>query len=893
MRIHELAKKYSVTNDELIALLQNAGYEVNTHMSSVDYDMLEALERHFNWSTPAKKKAKAKKKTKSTTKAEVVVQTKVKVKARLKTKAKLQKREEPAEEKTKKEEKTTVKTKAKLTAKAKAGAAAEEKTKAEKKSETKAKATTKTKSKTKAKKAVQATPETDTAAKETKAEKAVKDRPKAETAKGSPRAAEPAKEATKVKEAEKSAKPATQVKPGGPAKAEKKIHADAASGEKKRAKETKRPKAERKAKGAKRTAEKHIEPSKPRARKTPAEIDAQRKAVRESVRRTLAKLETTRKTKRRKSKTAGEIATDLQPVQIQDKSTVAMLADVLEIPVEEIVRCCEEMGVAATPTQELDRDIIELVAEAVGRTVKIEAVYGETRLREEAAVDPSKLRPRAPIVTVMGHVDHGKTSILDYIRKTNVVGGEAGGITQHVGAYEVDAGSGKITFIDTPGHEAFTAMRARGAQLTDIVVLVVAADDGVMPQTVEAINHTKAAGVTMVVAINKSDLASANPANVRQQLAQAGVVVEGYSGDVVEAEVSAKTGQGIDKLLEMILLQAELLELKADPTTRAQGVVVESKKEEGRGIMCTVLIQQGTLGIGDVFVVGNEYGKVRSLLDHRGKRVKEAGPSSPVQVLGFNGVPEAGDSFIAVKDEREAREVSDKRRQAMRTRDLLPEKTLTLEDLYAQIQQGEIKELDIVIKGDTDGSVEALRDCLTPISFDEVKVKVLHSGVGVVSEWDVLLAANSDALVLAFNTNVAPKAKTLAKLKGVEVRNYDVIYEAVEDIENAMKGMLEPEIVERVLGKAEVRKVFRVSKMGLVAGSMVVEGVIERNASARVFRGEELMFEGKVVSLKRFQDDVKEVAENFECGIGLSGFDTLQEGDVIEAFVVEERARVV
>jgi translation initiation factor IF-2 len=424
-------------------------------------------------------------------------------------------------------------------------------------------------------------------------------------------------------------------------------------------------------------------------------------------------------------------------------------------------------------------------------------------------------------------------------------------------------------------------------------VLVVAADDGVMPQTIEAINHTKASGVPMVVAINKIDLPGANPANVRQQLAQYGVTVESFGGDVVEVEVSAKTGEGIDKLLEMILLQAELLELKADPTARAQGVVVEAKKEEGRGILCTVLVQQGTLNVGDVFVVGNEHGKVRSLLDHRGKRVKSAPPSVPAQVLGFNGVPEAGDTFIAVKDGREAKDVSEMRQQASRSREMQPAKALTLEDLYAQIQEGEIKELNIIVKGDTNGSVEALCDSLSPMSVDEVKVKIVHSGVGSVTEHDVLLATSANALIIAFNTNIVPSAKNMAKLKGIEIRQYNVIYEAVEDVDEAMKGMLEPEFVERVLGRAEVRKVFRVSKLGLVAGSMVVEGTIERNASARVYRGEDVVFEGRIISLKRFQDDVREVTENFECGIGLSGFDALAESDVIEAFVVEERARVV
>jgi translation initiation factor IF-2 len=878
MRIHDLAKKYNVTTDDLIHLLKNAGYDVSTHMSSVDYDMLEALERHFNWSAPAKKKAKAKKKTKAKAKLETTVKAKVKVKARLKP------REKPEEKKPGSEEKIAAKTKAKVTAKSKSASTADEKT------ETKTKAKAKIVAKKTAETAAKAKTKTTTQVKEVREERPA---PVAvETKTGN--------QVGKVSKAPKTERKAAASSAGAMAKKPEtkpertKAEKQAPQGKKR---ETTKPASPKVGKAPRESAPPEKKPGapsrKPRVRRTPGEVDAQRKAVRESVRRTLAKLETTRKTKRRKTKGGETDPADLKPIQVQDKSSVAALAESLGVPVEDIIQCCEEMGISAAATQELDKDVIELVADAIGRVVAIEAVYGESRLREEAVIDPEKLQPRAPVVTVMGHVDHGKTSILDYIRHSNVAGGEAGGITQHIGAYEVEAAGGRITFIDTPGHEAFTAMRARGAQLTDIVVLVVAADDGVMPQTIEAINHTHASGVPMVVAINKTDLPGANPDNVRQQLSQHGVAVENYGGDVVEASVSAKTGDGIDKLLEMILLQAELLELQADPTTLAQGVVIESKKEEGRGILCTVLVQQGTLEIGDVFVVGSQHGKVRSLLDHRGKPVKKAGPATPVQILGFNGVPEAGDSFIAVKNEREAREVSIKRQEDMRTRELQPAKALTLEDLYARIQQGEVKELNVIIKGDTNGSVEALENSLSPMFIEEVKVKVIGAGVGTVSESDVLLASSSNAIVIAFSTSISPKAKSMAKQKSIEVRGYDVIYEAIADIDDAMKGMLEPEIVERVLGRAEVRKVFRVSRLGLVAGSMVVQGVMERNANARVYRDDEMVFEGKIRSLKRFQDDVKEVAENFECGIGLSGFDSLQESDVIEAFVVEEKARIV
>jgi translation initiation factor IF-2 len=412
-----------------------------------------------------------------------------------------------------------------------------------------------------------------------------------------------------------------------------------------------------------------------------------------------------------------------------------------------------------------------------------------------------------------------------------------------------------------------------------------------MPQTIEAVSHTRAAKVPMIIAINKIDLPSANPLAVRQQLANQGVIVEDYGGDVQCVEVSARTGKGIDRLLEMILLQAELAELKADPTARAQAVVVETKKEEGRGILVTVLVQQGTLHIGDVFVVGNECGKVRSLFDFNGKAVREAGPSTPVVVLGLDGLPEPGDTMIVVKNEREAREIALKRQEVTRARELQPTKAMTLEQLYAQIQGGAVKELNLIVKADTNGSVEALRDSLSPMSVEGVKVSVLHAAVGAVSESDVLLAMNTAAVIIAFNTKVTPKAKDIAKLKGVDIRSYRIIYEVLEDVDKAMKGMLEPVFVERVLGRAEVRKLFRVAKLGAIAGSMVVDGQIVRNANARVLRNDEVVYTGKITSLKRFQDDVREVNTNFECGIGLQ-FDEIAEGDIIEAYVVEEKVRV-
>ncbi len=856
MRISELAKKYNVTNDELIALLKNAGYSVANPNSAVDYDMLTALDRHFSWAQTSGKKTKAKAPSKAAkaTKAAAVDTAKAKVKLRKAKGPEPEAAPEPAKDKPKvKLAKATKPAPAVVEAPA-------EKPKAEKPDKKDAKASEKT--------AVAVAP--------------------AKGAKPAVAEAKPSKAGDK--KAAAAVAPAPAPKPHTPPKPKKLTPLDE-------------------------LAKAPMEPLIAIEPDTPAEVAAElveaeeehkrghghvhakasdAEQVRESVRRTLAKMETTRKTKRRKSRPGPVETENLPPVRVQAGATAADLGYALGISADEVVSRMGQLDIQGDAATALDRDAIELVAEELGRRVDVEASFGETQLKLDAQIDPAKLAARAPVVTVMGHVDHGKTSILDYIRKANVAAGEAGGITQHVGAYEVSTPNGKITFIDTPGHEAFTAMRARGAKSTDIVVLVVAADDGVMPQTIEAINHVRAAKVPMIVAMNKTDLPTANVGALMQQLAQQSVLVEGYGGDVVSVEVSAKTGKNIDKLLEMILLQAELAELRADPTARAQGVVVEVRKEEGRGILITVLVQQGTLRIGDVFVVGNEYGKVRSLFDHAGKAVREAGPSTPVVVLGADGLPEAGDAFIAVKNEREAREVAAKRQEVLRTKGLEPTKALTLEELYAQIQGGAVKELNVVLKADTNGSLEALRDSLVQMNVEGIKVNVVHGGVGGVSESDVLLAQSTNAVIIAFNTKVTPKAKDIAKLKGIEVRSYRIIYEALEDIDKALKGMLEPIFVERVLGRAEVRKIFRVSKLGTIAGCMVVEGTIQRNASARVIRGGEVIVpKGKISSLKRFQDDAREVAQNFECGIGVAGFDDFVERDIIEAFVVEEKARVV
>jgi translation initiation factor IF-2 len=629
----------------------------------------------------------------------------------------------------------------------------------------------------------------------------------------------------------------------------------------------------------------------PAGPKDVSRIDAQQKAVRESVRRTLAKIEATRRTRRRKTKTNDATAVIELPVRVAEGITVEALATAFEIDAAEIVRRGEDLGLVAVKNQPLNREAIELLADDFDKNIHVVADDVEDLIETDARVEPARLKPRAPIVTVMGHVDHGKTSILDFIRKARVAAGEAGGITQHIGAYQVRIPGGEITFIDTPGHEAFTSMRARGAKVTDIVVLVVAADDGVMPQTLEAISHAKAARVPVIVAINKTDLPNINTRRIRQQLAERDVVVEEFGGDAVSVEVSAKTGAGIDKLLEMILLQTELMELKADADAPAQAVAVEVRKEEGRGILCTVLVVQGTLRVGDVFVIGSNYGKVKALLDFTGRVIKSAGPSTPVQVSGCNGLPEPGDRLVVVRDERDARELSMARQQKMKDRDRVSVKKLTLEELYSQIQSGKVKELRLIVKGDTNGSVEAVTQSLGRLSIDEVGVKILHAGVGVVNESDILLAASSGAVVIGFNVKVSPKAQEVAQRESVEVKYYEIIYEAINDVDAAMKGLLEPVKVERVTGRAEVRRVFKISKLGQIAGSFVTEGTITRNGMVRVIRAGDVIFEGRIASLKRFRDDAREVQKDFECGIGVAGFGDLQDGDIIEAFVVEEKAR--
>jgi translation initiation factor IF-2 len=558
----------------------------------------------------------------------------------------------------------------------------------------------------------------------------------------------------------------------------------------------------------------------------------------------------------------------------------------------EVIRELVAMRVMASLNQMLAPDKAKAVAERLGFEVEIRPIEGPEAVEEE--VDPSQLRLRPPVVTVMGHVDHGKTSLLDAIRKTKVTEQEHGGITQHIGAYQVETSHGKVTFLDTPGHEAFTAMRARGAQATDIVILVVAADDGVMPQTVEAVNHAKAANVPIIVAVNKVDKADSNPDRVRQELSNLGLVPEEWGGPTIFVNTSAKKLVGVDQLLEMTALQAEIMELKANPNRPAKGAVVEAKLDRGRGPVATVLIQQGTLHEGDIVVAGQHSGRVRALFNDRRERVKEAGPADPVEILGLSGVPSAGDTLLAVGDERKARQMALARQE--RERKVTTVARVTLADLHKQIEAGEVKELRIILKGDAHGSVEALQEALERLSAAEeveVKVRVIHGAVGTITETDVMLASASNAIILGFNVKSEPKAVQQAQAERVDIKTYNIIYEALNDVKAALAGMLAPIVREVALGKAQVRALFPIKNLGNIAGSFVSEGKITRSARARVLRGSQVVGEGQVGSLRRFKDDVREVLQGQECGIGVEGVPDIRVGDVIEAFTTEEIARTL
>ncbi len=618
--------------------------------------------------------------------------------------------------------------------------------------------------------------------------------------------------------------------------------------------------------------------------------------VEQSIRQTFAAMEETARSKKRKRRireTDEDEFEDANILRVSEYISVADLAKEMEVETSEVIKKCLELGLLVTINQRLDIATIEIVADEFGYKVEIIPEFGSDILEdlEEEDDDEQKLKPRSPVVTIMGHVDHGKTSLLDFIRHSNIIDGEAGGITQHIGAYQVNADSKNITFLDTPGHEAFTAMRARGAQATDIVVLVVAADDSVMPQTIEAIDHAKAAGVPIIVALNKIDKPELNLDLIKRQLADNNVLIEEWGGNNQCVEVSAKTGHGIDKLLESILVESELLELKANPDRLAKGVVIESKLDKGKGATATVLVQKGTLKIGAPFIVGQYSGKVRGLFDEFGNKRLEAGPSVPVQVIGFSGLPQAGDPFIVLHSEKDTRQISLERQLVKREKEYRFHRPMTLDEISQQIKKGGVKELSLVIKGDVDGSVEAINDSLVKLSGDEVTVKVIRKGVGGISESDVLLASASRAIIIGFQVRPAIQAREIATKEKVDIRLYKVIYDAISDVRNALEGLLEPDILEENLGTVEVRQTFKVPKFGTVAGCHVQSGKISRNDLVRLYHEDKLTYEGRLSSLKRFKDDVKEVVAGFECGVGLERFDDIKIGDIIEAYKLVEVKR--
>ncbi|MDH4101228.1 MAG: translation initiation factor IF-2 [Nitrospirota bacterium] len=580
-------------------------------------------------------------------------------------------------------------------------------------------------------------------------------------------------------------------------------------------------------------------------------------------------------------------------IKISEGVSIKEYADRIGQKANDIIRKLFEMGMMATINQPIDLDAAQLIADSYGLKIEIAPILSEEVLLEEegAGVTETPALPRPPVVTIMGHVDHGKTSLLDAIRQANVTAGEAGGITQHIGAYMVRLNDRDISFLDTPGHEAFTAMRARGAQVTDIVILVVAADDGVMPQTVEAINHAKAAGVPIIVAVNKIDKQGADQEKIKRELSEQGLVSEEWGGDTIFVPVSAKQKIGIESLLEMILLQADVLELKAPAACAAKGIIVEAKLSKGRGPVATVMVQTGTLHPGDIFVAGSQYGRVRALVNDRGEKLRAATPSTPVEVIGLSGVPLAGDTFIVVEDEKKARQVATLREQKIKSIELAKVKRITLDDLHSQIKEGEVKELGIIIKGDVQGSVGAIGEALSKIGTAAVKVRVIHSSVGAITETDVMLASASNAIIIGFNVRPEPKATALAEKEKVDIRAYNIIYDAIADVKAAMEGLLEPTLREKILGRAQVRQVISIPKIGAIAGSYVTDGSISRACTGvRVLRDNVVVYTGKIGSLKRFKDDVREVQSGYECGIGIENFNDIKADDVLEAFMIEKEA---
>ena len=632
------------------------------------------------------------------------------------------------------------------------------------------------------------------------------------------------------------------------------------------------------------------------------------KEIQDQIRATLAKLSGGQKkftgAKYRKEKRQAVSDAEVERLQQEQEQSKTLkvtefisandLASLMNVSVNEVISTCMSLGMFVSINQRLDAEAITVIADEFGFEVQFTtSTEEETEAEEEPEVEEN-LKPRAPIVTIMGHVDHGKTSLLDYIRKAKVVASEAGGITQHIGAYDVTTQSGqKIAFLDTPGHEAFTAMRARGAKLTDIAIIVVAADDDVMPQTKEAINHAQVAGVPLVFAINKIDKPGANPEKVKESLSKINILVEDWGGKYQSQAISAKTGQGIDQLLEKVLLEAELLNLRANPDKPAVGSIIEAELDKGRGYVTTLMVQSGTLKVGDIMVAGSNYGRVKAMFDDTGKRVNEAGPSTPVQVLGLDGAPQAGEKFQVMETDREAREVANKRSQILREQSIRTKKHITLDEIGRRLAIGSFKQLNVIVKGDVDGSIEALSDSLLKLTTEKVAVSIIHKAVGQISESDVLLASASDAIIVGFQVRPSASARRLADAEEIEIRLYSIIYDAINEVKAAMEGMLEKEMEEVIVGNAEVRDVFKISKVGTVAGTMVTDGYIKRNNPIRLIRDGIVVYAGKLNSLKRFKDDASEVKSGFDCGMGIEGFNDIKVGDVIESYEMKEVKRAL
>ena len=632
---------------------------------------------------------------------------------------------------------------------------------------------------------------------------------------------------------------------------------------------------------------------KPLVKEEPTEADVQ-KQIRETLEKLQGKSKKGKGAKHRRDKRdvfRQQTERDFEQQEAESKIlkvsefvTVSEIATMMDIPVTNVISACMSLGLMVTMNQRLDAETLSIVAEEFDYSLDFVGAEVEEAIHEQED-DIEGLKPRAPIVTVMGHVDHGKTSLLDYIREENVIAGESGGITQHIGAYGVNLKNGqKIAFLDTPGHEAFTAMRARGAQVTDLVIIVIAADDDVMPQTKEAISHAQAAGVPIVFAINKIDKPNANPEKIKEQLSQMNLLVEDWGGKIQSQEISAKTGQNVEELLEKVLLEAEMLDLKANPNKRAVGTVVEALLDKGRGYVSTILVQDGTLKIGDYMLAGKHSGKVKAMFDERGNNMKTAGPSTPVSILGLDGAPQAGDKFYIFEDEKEAKQIASKRSQLQREQSVRTQRHITLDEIGRRIALGDFKELNIILKGDVDGSVEALADSFQKLSTAEIQVNIIHRGVGAITESDVLLASASDAIIIGFNVRPSGNARTLADNEEIDIRTYSIIYDAINDLSDAMEGMLSPEMKEEITGTAEVREVYKISKIGTIAGCMVISGKIFRNSKIRIIRDGVVVHSGDLSSLKRFKDDAKEVAKGYDCGIQIKNFNEIEMGDLIEAY---------